>query len=288
MRVDDWEARGERRELLGRGIFVIDAGPRDDPEPILTLHGFPDSSFTWHTLHAALEPDRRVVSFDMLGFGLSEKPFDQPFSLFEQADIATALAADLGIERCALVTHDMGDSVGAELLARALDGTLPFEVTTRVITDGSIYLDLVQLSDGQKFLLALPDEPLPEDGAPNEELFTTSLAAIFGPSTPASRDHLRAEWTMMERDGGNRLLARLVRYYNERLVHEGRWTGAIEKHPSPLGIAWGAHDPIAVYPMAERLHAARPDSTLVRLETGHYPMIEDPGAFTAAVRAALA
>jgi pimeloyl-ACP methyl ester carboxylesterase len=41
--------------------------------------------------------------------------------------------------------------------------------------------------------------------------------------------------------------------------------------------------------MAERLHDARPDATVVRLrDVGHYPMLEAPEAFAAAVEHALA
>jgi pimeloyl-ACP methyl ester carboxylesterase len=81
----------------------------------------------------------------------------------------------------------------------------------------------------------------------------------------------------------------MIRYVEERRQHEGRWTGAIERHPGQLTIVWGDADPIAVWPMAECLHAARPDATTVRLrDVGHYPMLEAPDAFTSAVEHGLA
>jgi pimeloyl-ACP methyl ester carboxylesterase len=47
---------------------------------------------------------------------------------------------------------------------------------------------------------------------------------------------------------------------------------------------WGDLDPVAVYPMAERLVAARPGTPLVTLDgVGHYPMVEDPVRFADAV-----
>ena len=42
-------------------------------------------------------------------------------------------------------------------------------MTRRVLTNGSIYMDLVQLTDGQKFLLSLPDEALPEGSGLNAD-----------------------------------------------------------------------------------------------------------------------
>jgi pimeloyl-ACP methyl ester carboxylesterase len=89
-------------------------------------------------------------------------------------------------------------------------------------------------------------------------------------------------------DGGNRLLPRLIRYLRERREHEARWTGAIESHPAPLTIVWGDRDPIAVYPMTDRLVERRPDAARTRLtDVGHFPMLEAPDAFASAVLAGL-
>ena len=142
--VEDWERLGDRLQVAGNEIFVIDRPGRDDGDPVLILHGFPSCSFDWRRIIDHLT--RRVVLLDMLGYGLSAKPFDHRYSLFEQADIVEGVGAALGLSSVALVTHDVGDSVGGELLARELDGNLGFSVTQRVLTNGSIYMDLVQLA----------------------------------------------------------------------------------------------------------------------------------------------
>jgi pimeloyl-ACP methyl ester carboxylesterase len=250
------------------------------------LHGFPTSSHDWQRVLDRLTRRHRVVLPDLLGFGLSEKP-DQRYSLFEQADLVEALTRDFGLEEIALVTHDMGDSVGGELLARSLDGTLAFDVTRRVISNGSVYLDMAHLTDGQKLLLSLPDERLAE--GLGRGALVQALRGTFASGAPVSDEDVETAADLIHRDGGDLLLPRTIRYVEERREHEGRWTGAIEQHPSPVTIVWGDVDPIAVWPMAERLHAARPDSTLVRLrDIGHYPMLEAPDAFAAAVDHALA
>ncbi|HVL32299.1 MAG TPA: alpha/beta hydrolase [Actinomycetota bacterium] len=279
--VREWEAMGTRIDVLGHRIFVIDHSPRTTPHGcILVLHGFPSCSFDYRAVLPALAAEHRVVLIDLLGYGLSDKPHDRPYSLFEQADIVEACVKTLGIDSVKLLTHDMGDSVGGELLARALDGGLGFEVTARAITNGSIYMDLVQLSVGQQWMLALPDAALPDDQAPNEDLFAASLAATFAPATQPSADEVRAQWLLVSRGDGHRILPRLIRYVEERRVHEGRWTGAVERHPSPLDIIWGDLDPIAVWPMAQRLADRNRFARLVRLEgVGHYPMIETPDRF---------
>ena len=266
-------------------MFVADRFPADaigtTGTPVLVLHGFPTSSHDWHRVVDLFARRQRIVVPDLLGFGLTDKP-DQPYSLFEQADLVEALARDLGLEEVALVTHDMGDSVGGELLARSLDGTLGFRVTSRVVTNGSIYLGMAHLTDGQQLLLSLPDERL-VDG-PGRDALVQALQATFAPGSSVPDEDVGTAADLIVRDGGDRILPRTIRYVEERREHEGRWTGAIERHPSPLTIVWGDADPIALWPMAERLHEARPDATLVRLrDVGHYPMLEAPDALAAAL-----
>ncbi len=288
-----WESRGHLVRLGDDEVFVVDAAAAESgaAPPLLVLHGFPTSSIDYDEVLPALQAGRRVVLADLVGFGQSAKP-NRQYSLFGQADMIEALVASLGIDEVDLLTHDVGDSVGGELLARSIDGDLGFSVRRRVITNGSIYLDLAQLTDGQKFLLSLPDEQLAPEAAADVDLLVAALTATYAPEGSAASkpdpDHVRAAADLIMVSGGNRLLPRLIRYIEERRQHESRWTGAIERHPSPLAIVWGDLDPIAVWDMTTRLVERRSDASLTRFEgVGHYPMVEAPAAFAAAVLAGL-
>ena len=287
--VEEWAARGSVHSLLGYDVFVIDApAVSEDAEPVLVLHGFPTSSYDWQHALEVLRAHRRVVLLDYPGYGLSSKP-DMAYSLFTHADVVEACASAVGLTDVALVTHDVGDSIGGEILAREIDGNLGFRVTRRVLTNGSTYMDLVQLTDGQKFLLALPDEALPEGSGLNVDGCAAGLQVTFAAESNVDPAELHAMAELVIDGGGGRILPRIIRYIEERHVHEGRWTGAIEKHPSPLQVIWGDRDPVAVWPMAERIGERRADATVVRLDgVGHYPMVENPARFNAALEAALA
>lgn len=82
--VMDWRTSGQMIPLAGRRIFVR----RHDGEGplLLFLHGFPSSSYNWKQV-VPLLPGSEAVAFDFLGFGLSEKPHDVVYSLFDQADL---------------------------------------------------------------------------------------------------------------------------------------------------------------------------------------------------------
>ncbi|MEX2393295.1 MAG: alpha/beta fold hydrolase, partial [Actinomycetota bacterium] len=165
--VREWRDDGRYIEHAGNQIYVMDTNSHQG-RFVFMLHGFPSSSYDYHLVVPELAKRVRVVAFDLLGFGLSDKP-DARYSIFDQTDLAIAVAADCGIERCVLVAHDMGDTVAAELLMRQHEGTLPFTVERAILTNGSIFIDMAQLSAGQQFLLSLPDEKLAEpmggDGA---------------------------------------------------------------------------------------------------------------------------
>ena len=283
-----WESIGAYRTIGGDRVFVVDAAAtgRVTGPPLLVVHGFPTSSIDFVECLPALRDGRRVLLLDLPGFGLSAKP-DRPYSLFDQAGVVEQVAAAAGVVEVDLLTHDMGDSVGGELLARALGGASVLTVRRRVLTNGSIYLALAHLTAGQELLAALPDAALAADAAPSRDALLAALLATMAPATSAT-DGVRAAADLIVRDGGNRLLPRLIRYIHERREHEARWTGAIESHPARLGIVWGDLDPIAVWPMTDELLRRRPDATRTRLAgVGHYPMLEAPGAFVDAVVAAL-
>jgi len=287
--LDAWEQLGQYRELAGHRIFTIDAPALGEQqhEPLLVLHGFPTASFDFHLVLDDLRAHRRVCLVDFLGYGFSAKP-DIAYTLAGQADIVTAFTAELGLRELALLTHDMGDTVGGELLARNVDGDWPVAITQRALTNGSIYIEMAHLSAGQELLLSLPDERL-APGLIDEATVGAGVAGTFSRHSTVSDEELAAHAQLVTRDDGHLILPRLIRYIEERRREQHRYTGAIETHPSPVHVVWGADDPIAVVEMVDRLRRARPDARVTVLDqVGHYPMVEAPEQFLAAVTSALA
>jgi pimeloyl-ACP methyl ester carboxylesterase len=118
--------------------------------------------------------------------------------------------------------------------------------------------------------------------------FKGGVAGTFARPDALSDDELQVHFELAAYQDGHQLLPRTIRYIEDRRKEERRYTAAIEEHPSSLHIVWGKLDPVARYPMAERLAGLRPDATFVTLEdVAHYPMLEAPDRFTAAVVAVL-
>jgi pimeloyl-ACP methyl ester carboxylesterase len=85
-------------------IYVRDhpgAGPA-----IILMHGFPDNVHLYDRLVPYLSPPRRVVLFDFLGWGSSDKPSGYPFTTANQVGDLDAVISHLGFEQVLLVAHD--------------------------------------------------------------------------------------------------------------------------------------------------------------------------------------
>ncbi len=95
----------------GVTLNVASAGP-EDGEPMIFLHGFPESHRTWRHQLDGLSDRHRVYAPDQRGFGASDKPHDVGHYETDKlvADVV-ALADALGLDHFTLAGHDWGGVV---------------------------------------------------------------------------------------------------------------------------------------------------------------------------------
>lgn len=278
--IEDWRARGRFVELAGLDVFALDTAPGQGRRATLLLHGFPSSSLDWRPILPALA-NRRVVTLDLPGFGLSEKPADYSYSLLEQADLIELLLRSLGVNEVDIVAHDMGTSVATELCARRERGLLAVTLKSLLLMNGSVHIELARLTPSQK-LLRSPLSGLFSRLA-SHRLFIAQLRRILG--QPVAEDELDAMWTLIRHRDGYLRLPQTIAYVDERRRFARRWIGALRRLDLPSHVLWGREDPVAVPAIAERLASEIPGARLEWLSgLGHYPQLEDPTATGAAIR----
>jgi len=276
---ESWRQAGRVHVHRGQELFFIEQSRGTGPGAALVLiHGFPTSSWDWHKIWDALGARfPRVIAADMMGFGFSSKPADYEYSILDQADLFENLLAHLGVGRIHILAHDYGDTVAQELLARHLERNSASgpQIESCVLLNGGLFPETHRARTIQKLLLT-PLGPL-LSRLMNRRSFERSFTAVFGANTQPSAEELAQFWELIRRDGGQRIMHKLIRYMPERIAHRERWVGALQKTRVPLRLINGPDDPVSGAHMVARYRELVPNPDVVSLPgIGHYPQTEDP------------
>lgn len=268
---------------FGHHEIFVRSGGRPDGPALLLIHGFPTSSWDWQPIWPELEHTHHLISFDMLGFGFSDKPAGHRYSMFEQADIAQAVLRHCGASEYHILAHDYGDTVAQELLARDLDGPQACTLLSVCLLNGGLFPESHRLLTIQKLLLS-PIGPLVARLSSRRSL-AISMRNIFGPDTQPDDDLLDGFWWLLNVNDGKKCIADLIRYVRERAEFRERWVGAMQRSSRPLKLVNGPVDPISGAHMVERYRQIMPRSNITELSgIGHYPQVESPAGVAAAYR----
>jgi pimeloyl-ACP methyl ester carboxylesterase len=241
---------------------------------ILFIHGFPSAAWDWHHLWPSLKKSHQVIALDLLGYGLSDKPYPHRYSLLEQADIIESLLQKEGIKTCHILAHDYGNSVAQELLKRHHTGHLSFQVSSLCFLNGGLFPESHRPLLTQK-LLKGPLGPL-FSRLMTKATLHKSFKRIFGPETPPKTDEIDILWQLLNENNGRRVLQKMLGYLDERRVHRDSWLEAMQQTKVPLRFINGIHDPISGQHMLDRYKELIANADAHAINAGHYPQLELP------------
>ena len=250
----------------GMQVHLRDEGPRDDPQPLVLLHGTSDSLHTWDAWTAALQPQRRVIRFDLPGFGLTGPRPDNDYSIQAYVAFTRALLDRLGVQRCVLV----GNSLGGEIAwASAL--AMPQRVQRLVLVDAAGYplagqdVPLAFRLAQTKSVRWLLEYVLPRG------LVQDSLLNVYGDPTKVTPDLVDRYYDMALRAGNRHALGRRI-----DLVRADS-SQSIKALTQPTLVLWGALDRLIPVQSGQRFAGDIAGARLVVFEgLGHLPHQEDP------------
>jgi len=254
-------------------IFYQEAG---EGEPLLLLHGFPTASWDWHKIWEPLSKKFSLIAPDFIGFGYSAKPVNFNYSINAQADMIEELMKHKGLEKVHLFTHDYGDTVGQELLARAIDrkgAGLQFESV--ILLNGGLFPETHKARLVQKILNSrigfLFGRFLTKNSLRN------SFHNIFGKNTPPTDQEIDEFYELFTNQGGQSIIHKLIGYITDRRMNRERWVNCLQKYPVPIRLINGGADPVSGSHMAARYKELIPNPDVVIDEAiGHYPHTEAP------------
>jgi pimeloyl-ACP methyl ester carboxylesterase len=243
-------------------------------EPVVLLHGFGGSVYSWRKVVPALAASHRVIAIDLNGFGYTQRPRSpESYTRAGQGRLVLAVMDALGIERAHVCGHSYGGGLTLYLASRH-----PERFRSMVLVNSSA----PTYSDDRRSRAA--------SLRPLSSLFVRSIA--LRPAT-IRRALLRSYYD------DSLVTAELVQAYLDRLRIEGvaeAYYGLtapsrtpserveLEKIAVPALVVWGRQDEVISLAAGRRAAARLPRSEFVAIEKcGHLPMEERPEEFLRAV-----
>lgn len=274
-----WLESGRRRQvrLQDRSVSLFTRVAGDGPWTTF-WHGFPTSSWDWTEVAEKLPPDRQRLYLDHLGFGGSDKPREDVYSLPGQVDLARAIWSYNGVQETALVVHDYSVSMVQEVLARMIEGTWRGpEITGILLLNGGLFYSKIEPRPIQTLLRNRWTGPI-VSRLVTQGSFRRAMGRIWSEEHPVEDQVLDQMWEAMTMRGGRTIAHRVVGYLDDRETNERRWTQALVDSPVPLTFAWGLQDPVSGQAMVDELvELGLGDRVVAWEDVGHYPQVEVPG-----------
>lgn len=243
----------------GGELAYVDVGEGD---PVVLLHGFPLSSFTWRDLAPLLAQRTRVIAVDLLGYGDSYLPVDAALDIRAQAGYVGELLDSLGVDRYAVIGHALGGGV-AQLLGLA-GGVEAMVLLAPVAFDA--------WPAGPIAALQRADAGHMTPRAVEAELRTMFVTGATDPSS-VSGDVMQGYLAPWVTPGGPAAFVRAAQGL-DGLGLTGH-DEAFDAWAFPVLLLCGEQDPFLPVTLAERLNEAMPSSTLGLLPgVGHFVVDE--------------
>jgi pimeloyl-ACP methyl ester carboxylesterase len=265
--------------LLDRNVLVdgvrLAYRDRGEGEPVVFVHGTPSWSHEWrHVVPRVEAAGHRVITYDLLGYGDSERPLDRDTSVGAQTDLLLALLDELGVEDPTLITHDIGGAIG-QRVAVLHPGTI-----RRLMLIDTVSYDSWPSETWREIIRTRLDSDAGMSADEFEAMMTRQLTMTVVDEAVMSGDELRAFLAPHRTALGRAsFFEHQVRHYDSRWTEE--LTDRLEKIDVPVRIVWGRDDRWQPVAYAERLAADIPGASLVVVDgAGHFLMEDDPDRLT--------
>ena len=97
--------------ILGMQVHYRDEGVQSDSVPLILLHGMSSSLNTWDSVAMGLKAERRIISLDLPGFGLTGPSPENAYNFTYYSKFIDSFTTRLKIKRFILVGNSMGGAI---------------------------------------------------------------------------------------------------------------------------------------------------------------------------------
>lgn len=244
---------------------------------VLLIHGITRSVEDWQSNMADLASHHRVFALDVLGYGLTDKPTNEEYTISRLARFVLDFMNALNITKAHLVGNSMGATLALECAAHA-----PKRVESLVIADPA-GMD----RKGNLFEFRLAAVPILGEFLTKPSLSGTKMIgskAFFNPSAFLTDESILFSTELARLPGAQAAFLKTLRSFSNFLGFTSDFVEDLHKKlPNitvPTLLIWGKQDQFVTVAHAEVLRRLIPNVTVEIWENcGHCPQIEHPKRF---------
>jgi pimeloyl-ACP methyl ester carboxylesterase len=262
----------------GMRVHLRDEGPRSGATPVVLLHGTSASLHTWDGWAESLRAERRVIRFDLPGFGLTGPTPDRVYRIERYVETVVALLDRLGVRRAILAGNSFGGQVAWQTALAH-----PQRVERLILVDAAGYpMAPQEVPIGFRIARTPWLAPLMRVVLPRG-FIESSVRNVYGDPSKVTEELVDRYYELTLRAGNREAL-------RERFAQAQAGPGAerIRELTLPTLILWGGQDRLIPPADGERFaHDIAGSELVVFDDLGHVPHEEDPVRTLAAVQAFL-
>lgn len=254
--------------ILGMKVHYRDEGPRTDSTPLILIHGMSSSLNTWDSVALFLTKEKRVISLDLPGFGLTGPSPENTYNYDYFSKFIDTFAARLQLKQFIIAGNSMGGGIAWNY---ALHN--PIGVSKLILIDASGY---PKKNESGSLGFKIASTPIIN----NLLLYITPKALVRKSLETIYYDQSRVTDAQVERfhdiaiREGNREAA--LQIFKGSFATT-KIKGQITQITTPTLILWGDKDNLISVENAYRFHKDIQNSKVeIYKNIGHVPMEEAP------------
>jgi pimeloyl-ACP methyl ester carboxylesterase len=261
--------------IAGMAIHLRDEGPKTDEEPIVLIHGTSASLHTWDGWVDALKETRRVIRFDLPGFGLTGPEPQNNYTIEHYADVVIAVLDELNVKKVTLAGNSLGGYV-----SWATTVMYPQRVSKLILVDSSGYISTPESVPIGFKLSQNPIASVLLKYVLPKSLVARSVKNVYGNPDLVSDELVDRYYDLALRAGNRDALKERFKQ-----MPPGILVDKIQTINIPTLIIWGAKDRLIPPKFGMKFNQDIVNSQLIVFdELGHVPHEEDPELTVSAVK----
>jgi pimeloyl-ACP methyl ester carboxylesterase len=265
-------------DLDGMHVHYRDEGPRDDPVPLVLIHGTSTNLQTWDAWAAELKSRKRVIRFDLPGFGLTGPSPDHDYRIGAYVRFTLRVLDKLGVQRFIVVGSSLGGDIAWEVAVSARQ-----RVENLILIDASGYpLNETSIPLGFRIARTPVLNQIARYSLPRG-VIESSIRNLYGDPSRVTPELVDRIFELTLREGNRDALIQRIQQ-----MELGAHADRIKSIKTPTLILWGGRDHLIPPDNARQFEHDIAGSKLVVFDDlGHVPYEEDPARTVTSVKAFL-